>query len=101
MTSHIPGTQNVEADHLSRNISYETKWMLDPAIFKEISERFVQPEVDLMGSFLNIQVYQFVSWKVDPGAIKWNAFHNPWNNIKGYIFPPFSFIVKVPPKVGF
>ena len=54
-----------------------------------------------MGSFLKIQVYQFVSWKVDPGAIKWNAFHNPWNNIKGYIFPPFSFIVKVPPKVEF
>ena len=70
MTSHIPGTQNVEADHLSRNNSYETEWMLDPAIFKEISERFFQPEVDLMGSFLNIQGYQFVSWKVDLGAIK-------------------------------
>ena len=38
---HIPENQNGGADHLSRNFSHETEWMLDPAILKEISKIFL------------------------------------------------------------
>ena len=37
----VPENQNSEADHLTRNFSRETEWMLDPAILKEISKIFL------------------------------------------------------------
>ena len=40
---------------------HETEWMFDPAIFKQISKRFFQPEIDLMASSLTIGVPQFIS----------------------------------------
>ena len=48
---------------------HETEWMFDPAIFKQISKRFFQPEIDLMASSLTIGVPQFISWKPDRGTV--------------------------------
>ena len=68
--------------------------MLDPAIFKEISEKFSQSVVDFMTFSINIQVSKFVSWKADRWAITLNTFYIPWDNIKGQHLLTFQFYRK-------
>ena len=40
-----------------------------------------------------------VSWKPDPGAIATDALSQPWTDLKGYEFPPFSLIGRCLSKI--
>ena len=74
--------------------------MFDQNVFNKISRKLLKPEIDLMDSSSNTQLPNFISWKTDRKAIFPNAFHHIfWGNIKAYIFPPFSLIIKVIAKV--
>ena len=68
--AHITGTQNVEADR-------------EPRIFRQITDIWGEPSIDLFVSRLNHQVSCYVSWKPDPGAA----------------FPPFSLIARCVQKI--
>ena len=45
---YLPGCKNVEADAESRVFNDRTEWMLDPQIFKRITNKFGSPEIDLL-----------------------------------------------------
>ena len=54
--AHIPGSSNVDADQLSRNLNLNLEWMLSKPIFQRIVSLFGKPDIDLFASRLNAQV---------------------------------------------
>ena len=90
--TYLPGCKNVEADAESRVFNDRTEWMLDPQIFKRITNKFGSPEIDLFASRLNKQYAKYSSWRPDPEALFVDAFSVNWNNLFFYAFPPFSLI---------
>ena len=57
------------------------------------------PDIDLFASRLNNRVETYYSWKPDPFAIGVDAFQAFWGESLLYIFPPFSLMGKVLPKL--
>jgi ribonuclease HI len=88
--SHIPGSQNVVADSLSRKFDEEKEWKLDKSVFKNIIAVWPKPTIDLFASRTNKQLDKYVSWKPDPYALYVDAFTMCWTNYYSYLFPPFS-----------
>jgi len=98
--SHIPGSQNTEADKESRKNETYTEWKLNENIFSEIISNFeFQPNIDLFASRINKQLSCFVSYRPDPEATHINSFTIDWSNLEIYAFPPFSCIGKVLQKI--
>ena len=74
-------------------LNENTKWKLDPSIFRKILELFsVKPEIDIFASHLNYKVPTYISWNPDKNAYAFDAFSISWANLKFYAFPPFSLI---------
>ena len=88
---HLPGTQNVVADRLSRAGQDSSDWRLNPSIFSLLRARW-SLRVDLFASSWNKQLDQFVSWGRQPDALAVDAFSLDWTGIGGYAFPPFCLI---------
>lgn len=44
---HIPGTENVFQDNLSREFNDCSEWMLNKNIFDRLSTKFFKPKIDL------------------------------------------------------
>lgn len=96
---YIPGSENFDADFMSRNFTDSTEWMLKSEIFERICGHFFRPDIDLFASRLNNQLPSFVSWSYDPKAKFTDAFSFSWSNLRPYIFPPFSLIGKIISKI--
>ena len=90
--AHIPGSNNVDADQLSRNLNLNLEWMLPAPILKRIVSLFGNPDIDLFASRLNAQVENYVSWKPHPMAKFVDAFTIEWSQFFFYAFPPFCLI---------
>ena len=90
----IRGVDNVEADFLSRHFDERTEWCLRSEIFRQISNLWLKPTVDLFASRLNTHLPKFVSWKPDPNTWWVNAFSINWADELFYAFPPFCLILK-------
>lgn len=96
---HIPGVENVEADHESRVFHDQTEWMLNGKVFSRITKMWGNMDMDLFASRLNKQISPYASWRPDPGAICIDAFTFDWNNINFYAFPPFSLVGRCIQKI--
>ena len=72
--AHIPGSSNIDADQLSRNLNLDLEWMLSAPIFQRIVALFGKPDIELFASRLNAQVEDYVSWKPHPMAKFVDAF---------------------------
>ena len=72
--THLPGYENVEADVESRIFNDRTEWMLDPQVFKGITPKLVNPEIDLFASLLNKKCAKYATWRPDPEALLVDAF---------------------------
>lgn len=79
IATHLPGVENVEADHESRNFTENTEWKLNPEIFNEICYRWGIPEIDLFASRLNNQAHTYCSWIPDLHAMFVNVFTLNWS----------------------
>lgn len=90
--THIPGVENIEADHASRFFRDDVEIMLNCCIFKSIcSDLDLYPTVDLFATRHNRQLPIFVSWKPDPESSYIDALSLDWTMFTSvYIFPPFS-----------
>ena len=97
--AYIKSEENVEADLESRRARDNIEWELNKSLFKQICDKFGNPEVDLFASRLNTQLNNYVSWKQDPFALDIDAFTLNWQSIKGYIFPPFTLIHRILHKI--
>lgn len=97
--NYIPGSQNTNADKLSREVVDRHDWMLKPDIFHIIQEKYPSIEIDLFASRHTNQVPLYVSWHPDPSAFATDAFSFNWSNIVFFAFPPFSLIGRCLQKI--
>ena len=98
--AHIPGVENVDADHESRQFTENTEWELNPEIFEMICDKWGSPDVDLFASRLNKKVESYASWIPDHGASFVDAFSVNWSQFNlCYIFPPFRLVNRCVRKV--
>ena len=98
--AYLPGIENVTADSLSRDTTFDHEWMVLPDVFAALCARFGTPVVDLFATRINHQLPSFVSWYPDPYAVRINAFSFAWDSSElYYAFPPFSVISRVLRKV--
>ncbi|CAC5395636.1 unnamed protein product [Mytilus coruscus] len=97
---YIPGTENFDADHMSRNVKDDsTNWQLKVEIFDRICKHFFVPNISLFASRLNFQIPRFASWSFDLQATFVDAFTFSWSNFRPYIFPPFTLLGKMLMKI--
>ena len=87
--AHIPGSSNIDADQLSRNLNLDLEWMLSAPIFQRIVALFGKPDIDLFASRLNAQVEDYVSWKPHPMAKFVDVFTIDWSQFFFYAYPPY------------
>ena len=97
--THIPGSENIEADKESRALRDSTEWSLSQEVFNAIQERWGPFDIDLFASRLNFKVPQYVSWRPDPGAHFINPFFMDWKPHYFYAFPPFSVLANCLQKI--
>jgi len=93
LAAHISGTENVQADFLSRGSSLSNEWMLLKEVFLKICRRApVRLEIDLFASAMYALRPKFCSRGRDPQAWKMDALSFPWTIQGLFAFPPFSII---------
>ena len=88
---HLPSVMNCMADKESQMFHSSVEWKLDSTVCQQIFQRLGSCHVDLFASRLN---NQYISWRPYPYAIATDAFQTSWQDIQGYVFPPFSLIGK-------
>ena len=59
--SHIPVTQNTEADSFSRNFNETIGWKLSTHLFPQISSMFGNPTLYLFAFRINHQIDRYIS----------------------------------------
>lgn len=70
-TSHVLGVDNIITDKASREFNDATEWALNPEMFKQVTQTFFQPEVNLFASRLNHKVdIKYILWKPDPKLLE-------------------------------
>ena len=94
-------TWDVVADLESRHFDRSTEWSLNMKVFVDINNIWGPFQIDLYASRLNCKVYDYVSWKPDPGAKFVNAFHMNWAHSYFNCFPPSSVIASCLQKIEF
>ena len=93
---HIPGCLNVMADLLSRsNQVQSTEWSLHPQVFKQISQWWFTPHVDLFTTHLKHKLPLYVSPIPDPKAWDIDALNINWTGLTAYASPPTALLHKV------
>ena len=97
--SHIPGKINLAADRASRHFNDRTEWALQQDVFNKINSWFGPLDVDLFASTSNKKLPKFVSWHPDPDSWNVDAFLLDWKKFFGYIFPPFSLLLRCLTKI--
>ena len=98
--AHIPGRENVVADHESRRVNLDAEWKLDSSLLQTaLSELERSPTIDLFASRLNAQLPRYVFFRPDLIAVGIDAFSLCWKDETFYAFPPFSIIAQVLQKV--
>ena len=92
---HIPGVENVEADHASRHFKDDIEWALADGVFQQLCQAWGTPTVDLFASRLNKKGEKFYSWRPDPESAGVDAFAFDWSQDFCYAFPPFCLVGKM------
>ncbi|XP_070591368.1 CUE domain-containing protein 1 isoform X2 [Erythrolamprus reginae] len=96
---HIAGVSNIKADWLSRATLDPSEWRLDPELFKQLTQRFGVPLVDLFATSQNAQLERFFTRFPDPRAEGTNALWAPWPPGLLYAFPPVNLVPRVVEKI--
>ncbi|KAF7246596.1 Tyrosine recombinase XerD [Varanus komodoensis] len=96
---HLAGTDNVEADALSRQMSTTHKWELDRVVCNQLFQLRGQPDIDLFATRLN-RLYGLFCSRVGLGLdSRGDALMIDWNNLFFYAFPPIPLLMKVVSKI--
>ncbi|CAD6230832.1 GSCOCG00012209001-RA-CDS, partial [Cotesia congregata] len=95
----MPSKENVVADSASRINNIDTEWEVAPWAFRQISNLFGQPQIDLFASVNNEKCSDYCSWHRDPEAFCIDTFTVKWDTFYFYAFPPFSLILKTLRKI--
>ena len=84
IAEHLPGQQNVLADHESRSLKDRCDWMINPQLLHQIQDQLGPCQVDLFASRLTRQLPRYFSWRIDPQAEAVDAFKQDWSQYRGF-----------------
>lgn len=96
---HISGSENNEADFLSRSSNNSHEYSLNQQFFNSILFNIpFLPVIDLFASSSNTKLTNFASWRYCRNALYIDSFSFGWpDNI--YLFPPISLLSKCVKKI--
>jgi ribonuclease HI len=97
---HIPGTRNVLADKLSRQMCSPTEWELNSAVLNKLFLIWQRPHIDLFATFQNRKLPQFCSLFPHPQAFHQDALSISWDQMSAYAFPPLAILNQVLQKIA-
>lgn len=97
--SYISSTNNTIADSESRIKNMSNEFELKNTIFRQITNIFGSPNIDLFATYQNKKCNTFISWHPDPESMCVDAFTIDWEPYFFYAFPPFQIIGKVLDKI--
>ncbi|XP_053374034.1 uncharacterized protein LOC128546760 [Mercenaria mercenaria] len=97
--AHVAGSENNEADTLSRKFNDDLEWTLKENIFRKIRDQYPNMSVDLFASRLNHKLEKYVSYSPEANSYATDAFTLHWVHELYYIFSPFSLIPKILQKL--
>ena len=84
------------ADLLSRsNQVLSTEWSLHPQVFKQICQKWFNPQVYLFATRLNHKLPLYVSPVPDPNAWDIDALNINWSGLTAYAYPPMALLHRV------
>lgn len=90
--THIPGTQNVTADFLSRQRPRPGEWRLHPEVVENIWVMFGRAEVDLFASRETTHCPRWFSLADSTSPLGQDALAHDWPRTLLYAFPPFPLV---------
>lgn len=93
---HVPGKLNTIPDTQLRVFNDTGEWKIDCQTITPFQRGCA---FSLFGSRLNAQLPKYVSWRLELGAVHYNALTMNVTPYKGYPFPPFNLIPSVLNKV--
>ncbi|XP_071153579.1 uncharacterized protein [Mytilus edulis] len=97
---HVPGSQNLLADALSRSrVPVNTEWEIHPSVFQEIILCRDRPHINLFATSLNHKLETYVSPIPDEKAWAVDAMTLSWKGMFSYMFPPFRLLPKILHKI--
>ncbi|KAG8583453.1 hypothetical protein GDO81_008420 [Engystomops pustulosus] len=96
---HLKGTENIEADFLSRVTLDPHEWSLNPQTFREICHIWGTPTLDLFATHLNNKSPKYFSLDHRGSPTGLDAFSHTWGSGLVYAFPPIPLIPKILQKL--
>jgi hypothetical protein len=96
---HIPGTENVLADKLSRVFVDPTSWEIHPRMVNLVFQVLGRPMMDLFASTGNQKLPCFCSRYPEAEAYHTNALDLNWRRVWGYAYPPLALLPMVIQKI--
>jgi hypothetical protein len=96
---HIKGTDNVQADSLSRRMVNPLEWQLKRGVVQQIFNLWGAPLIDLFASADNCQLPTFCSRYPHPLAYHVDALTLDWRRMYAYAYPPLSLLPLVFRKI--
>lgn len=87
--SYIPSRENTDADQKSRSVNIDTEWELADYAFKQITNNFGYPDIDMFASRINAKCKDYCFCHKDPFASTVDAFTIEWKNLYFYAFSIF------------
>ena len=90
VASWIPRDLNTFADFYSK-LTDPGDWMLDPTIFRILSQLWGPYEIDIFASYENHQLPRYYSRYFTPTCTGVDAFSQPWGR-HGWCNPPFALV---------
>lgn len=94
----VASVANLRADALSRDRD-RTDWRLAPYLFRVLSQRYGQFDVDLFATHLNTHCRTFYSSPASPGCAAIDSLEQTWDTGNLWANPPFSKIELMLAKV--
>ncbi|XP_060542717.1 ligand-dependent nuclear receptor corepressor-like protein isoform X6 [Pantherophis guttatus] len=92
---YILGSDNIQADSLSRSQVDQGEWSISQDLFQDIVSRFGCPVLDLFASRTNHRLPRYFSRFLDLQAEATDALRSPWPSGLLYAFPPLPMIPRV------
>ncbi|XP_071995315.1 uncharacterized protein [Engystomops pustulosus] len=92
---HLKGTENIEADFLSRVKLDLHEWLLNLETFREICYIWGTPTLDLFATHLNNKSSKYFSLDPRGSPTGLDAFSHSWGSGLVYAFPPITLIPRI------
>ncbi|XP_071971333.1 uncharacterized protein [Engystomops pustulosus] len=96
---HLKGSENKEADFLSRYTLDPHEWCLNKEVFSHLTQKWGIPQIDLFATRENKKADHYFSLQKNTPDYLLDAFCHSWHSRLAYAFPPLPLISRTVQKI--